>query len=139
MENRKLPALIALVGVVIAIVVFFFVAGDDTADEATETTSSEQTEKPDGSEGPEVPVIEIVEGQPVEGVAELEVTKGEEINFIVESDAAHEVHLHTYDVTMDVPAGGKVEFSVPASIGGVIEAELEDVAVPIAEISVVPG
>ncbi|MEJ7876417.1 MAG: hypothetical protein WKF62_07130, partial [Solirubrobacterales bacterium] len=105
MENRKLPALIALVGVVIAIVVFLFVVNDDTADGPTETTSSEQTERPEGSQGPEVPVIEIVEGQPVAGVAELTVTKGAGINFIVESDAAHEVHLHTYDVTMDVPAG----------------------------------
>jgi len=153
MENRKVPALIALAGVVIAVVVFFFVAGDDTADQDTETTSSEETQTPDdGSSGggkdnpqkpkepaePEVPVIEIQDGQPVGGVAQFEVAEGDQINFIVSSDAAYAIHLHTYDVTMGVPAGGTVEFDVPAAIGGVIEAELEDVAEPIAEISVVP-
>ena len=130
--------MIALVGVGIALVVFFFVAGGDTADEDTETTSSSQTREPQNPEGAEVPVIEIAEGRPVGGIAKFEVAEGDDINFVVESDAAHKVHLHTYDVGMHVPAGGEVEFNVPASIGGVIEAELEDVAEPIAEISVVP-
>jgi hypothetical protein len=155
MENRKIPALIAVAGVVIAVVVFLFVANDDTADQPTETTPSETTPvteeepsdkpekdkpaEPEDSAEPEVPVIEIEAGEPVGGVAEFEVTEGDDINFIVRSDAAHEIHLHTYDVAMEVEAGGEVEFDVPATIGGVIEAEIEDTAVPIAEISVVPG
>ena len=50
-----------------------------------------------------------------------------------------EVHLHGYDVAMDVAAGGKVEFDVPATIDGVFEVELEDRVVPLAEITVTPG
>jgi hypothetical protein len=144
MENRKIPALIAVAGVVIAVVVFLFVANDDTADKETETTTpaaTQPTEPADGADEPkaDVPVIEIKDGEPVGGVAEFEVVEGDNINFIVRSDADYEIHLHTYDVMMDVPAGGEVEFDVPADIGGVIEAEIEDTAVPIAEISVVPG
>jgi hypothetical protein len=154
MENRKIPALIALAGVVIAVIVFFFVANDDTADQESETTqtaesstSTDETgddeepdkEKPEKPAEPEVPVIEIEGGQPVGGVAEFEVVEGDNIQFIVRSDEAHEIHLHTYDVAMEVEAGGEVEFDVPATIGGVVEAEIEDTGVPIAEIAVVPG
>ena len=147
MENRKLPALLALAGIVIAVVVVLFIANDDTADQESETTQAAETsttpddtgddgeapdeEKPDE---PDVPVIEIEDGEPVGGVAEFDVTVGDNINFIVRSDADYEIHLHTYDVAMDVFAGGEVEFDVPATIEGVIEAEIEDTAVPIAEI-----
>ena len=154
MENRKIPALIALAGVVIAIIVFFFVANDDTADQESETTQTAETsttpedtddkeepdsDKPEKPAEPEVPVIEIQGGQPVGGVAEFEVIEGDSIRFIVRSDEAQEIHLHTYDVAMEVEAGGEVEFDVPATIGGLIEAEIEETGVPIAEISVVPG
>lgn len=153
MENRKVPALIALAGIVIAVVVVLFIANDDTADQESETTTpaasttsttaddtgDEKPEKPAKPAEPDIPVIEIQDGQPVGGVAEFDVTAGDSINFIVRSDADYEIHLHTYDVAMDVPAGGEVEFDVPATIEGVMEAEIEDTAVPIAEISVVPG
>jgi hypothetical protein len=74
----------------------------------------------------------------VGGVAELSFDKGDEIEFIVESDVSDHVHLHGYDVMKDVEAGGKVKFEVPATLDGVFEAELEDSVVPIAEISVNP-
>ena len=57
---------------------------------------------------------------------------------MVESDVADHVHLHGYDVSQDVAAGGKVEFDVPATIEGVFEVELEDRVVPLAEITVRP-
>jgi hypothetical protein len=43
----------------------------------------------------------------------------------VDSAVADEVHLHGYDIPMDVKAGGSVTFNVPATIEGVFEAELE--------------
>jgi hypothetical protein len=152
MESRRVPALIALVGVVVA-VGLFLVLKDDTADEDSVTTppaqtasdgsgSDDQEQKPEQEpkpEEPDVPVIEIKGGQPVGGVAEFEVAKGDDIRFTVESDVDEEVHLHGYDVSMDVEAGGKVEFNVPATIEGVFEVELEHSVVPIAEISVVPN
>jgi hypothetical protein len=148
-DSRKVPALLALAGVVLA-VVLFLVLKDDTADEDSVTTipsaetapadeqGAEGSTKPDKPEKPEIPVIEIKDGQPVGGVAELEVQLGDDIRFIVDSDVDEEVHLHGYDVSRDVAAGGKVEFNVPATIDGVYEVELEHSVVPIAEISVVP-
>ena len=150
MNSGRLPALFALVGVVVA-VGLFLVLKDDTADEDTtikepattagadEDEGGDDGEQPQKPEKPEVPVIEIQGGQPVGGVRELEVTQGEEIRFIVESDVDEEVHLHGYDVSMDVEAGGMVEFRVQADDQGLYEVELEHSVVPIAEISVVPG
>ena len=154
MESRRVPALIALVGVLVAVALFLLLK-DDTADEdstvptttsaattdegSTDGTGNEQEpEKKPKREKPVVPVIEIKNGQPAGGVQEFEVVKGDEIRFIVESDVDEEVHLHGYDVSQDVIAGGKVEFKVPATIEGVFEVELEHSVVPIAEISVVP-
>jgi heme/copper-type cytochrome/quinol oxidase subunit 2 len=152
MSSRRLPALLTLAGVVLA-VVLFLVLKDDTADEdstvasaptesatgdAEQSNAEKKQEKPK-PKPPEVPVIEIKGGQPVGGVKELEVAKGDEIRFIVKSDVDEEVHMHGYDVSQDVSAGGKVEFKVPATIEGVFEVELEHSVVPIAEISVVPS
>ncbi|MQA76475.1 MAG: hypothetical protein GEU88_19485 [Solirubrobacterales bacterium] len=85
-----------------------------------------------------VPTIVVEGGQPVGGVQDLTFSKGDDIRFIVKSDVADHVHLHGYDVMEDVPAGGQVEFDVPATIDGVFEVELEDRVVPLAEITVQP-
>lgn len=116
-----------------------------TAAQTTTTTTPPQPEeaeqKPDKPEPPpsRIALIKVVDGEPVDGVAELTFTKGENIRFVVESDVADHVHLHGYDVFQDVAAGGKAEFNVPATIEGVFEVELEDRVVPLAEITVEPG
>ena len=78
----------------------------------------------------------VKNGQPVGGVQELTFAEGEQIEFIVESDVAEEVHLHGYDVAMEVDAGGTVKFNVPATIPGVFEARAGALGGPIAEITV---
>jgi heme/copper-type cytochrome/quinol oxidase subunit 2 len=153
--NRSTPAIIAGVLLVAAIVVFFVTRDSDdestepttTTSAAVETTTTTTTgeqgggdeDKPDKPPKPEIETIVIKGGQPVGGVAELTFTEGDDIRFRVESDVAEEVHLHGYDVSQDVEAGGSVEFDVPATLTGVFEAELEHSVVPIAEITVNPA
>lgn len=84
------------------------------------------------------PVIRIKGGQPVGGPAEYEYAKGDRIRFVVVSDVEEEIHLHGYDVSKEVAAGGRVAFDLAADIEGVFEAELERSAVLIAEITVNP-
>lgn len=151
MENRKLPALLALVGVLVAVVVLLFVLQEDTGDQDTEpgtpaggvaTTGDDDkkpADKPKPEPKPEVATIEVKGGEPVGGVSDLEFTEGERIQIKVVSDAAGEVHLHGYDVTLDVTATEPVEFDLKADIGGVFELELEETAAPLAEVSVVPS
>jgi hypothetical protein len=145
--------LIAVLAVVAAGALFLVLRGGDddsssepgtTAAQTTTTTTTPQgdeaEQKPDKPEPPEsrIALIKVVDGKPVDGVAELTFTKGENIRFVVESDVADHVHLHGYDVFQDVAAGGKAEFNVPATIEGVFEVELEDRVVPLAEITVEP-
>ena len=138
-------------GALIAVVILFVVlSGDDESDEPTTapTTAATTTATPDegnpaGGGNPNEPesdvaTIVVENGQPVGGVKELSFTKGEDIQFVVDSDVADEVHLHGYDVGQDVEAGGKTEFDVPATIEGVFEVELEERVVPLAEITVNP-
>lgn len=150
--------LVAILAALIVAGVLFFVLRDDgdsdSAPDQVRTTAEsappdagrdgagDQAQEPDEPkpkpEPPKVPTIVIEGGQPIGGVEELSYVVGERINFVVESDVTDHVHLHGYDVFMDIEAGGKVEFDVPAEIDGVFEVELEDSVVPIAEIRVEP-
>lgn len=121
-----------------------------TRSRAAETTTAAET-APDQSGGPgdgeplpnaggdQVATIVVKGAEPVGGVQDLTFTEGEDIRFKVESDVADEIHLHGYDVAMEVEAGGSVEFDVPATLTGVFEVELEQRVVPIAEITVDPA
>jgi hypothetical protein len=142
-------AAIGIVAIVIAVVLFVVLQGsDDDSDSTTVATSTTETtveeaprprDKPPQPKEPEIPTIVIEGGEPVGGVAELEFERGDEIEFFVESDVADHVHLHGYDVFQDVTPGQRIKFSVPATLEGVYEVELEDRVVPIAEIAVKPG
>ena len=57
-------------------------------------------------------------GKPVGGIKKLDYNKGDQVQFIVTSDVADEIHVHGYDLKKDVPAGGSVRFSFPAEHRG---------------------
>ena len=84
------------------------------------------------------PTIVIRDGEPVGGVRELEYDAGDQVRFRVESDVADEVHVHGYDLSEDVPAGGEVSFDFTAEIEGIFEVELEERVEQIAELRVNP-
>jgi Cu/Zn superoxide dismutase len=86
----------------------------------------------------DVPTIVVRDGEPVDGIAELEFSAGEEVRFRVSSDQAEEIHVHGYDISEDVPAGGTIEFAFPAELEGIYEAELEQLGVQIAELQINP-
>ena len=144
MQSRRLGPFLALGGVVIAVVLFVVLQDGDGDSETPTTTTTPAGEQPAEDGGgapaePKVATIVVRNGQPVGGVQELEFAKGDRIRFVVSSDVDEEVHLHGYDVVMDVTAGGEASFDVPATIEGVFEVELEQSVVPLAEITVTPG
>jgi FtsP/CotA-like multicopper oxidase with cupredoxin domain len=154
MENRKLPALIAVAGVVIAVAVWLFVANDDTADQESETTQQVETAPPPGNEGegqkkqddkpeepqePAVPQIEMQGGEPVGGAQEIEVAEGDELRIEVITDTPDELHLHGFDLYFDIVPDKTNQVVVEsADIGGVFELESHTTGALLAEISVVP-
>ena len=149
MESRKVPAALALVGIVVA-VVLFLVLDDDTADQdttvATQPTNATENqskpsganEKPEKPDEPAIPRVEIEGGEPVGGVQELEFKSGDEARFEVLADAADELHFHGYDITVGLRPGKPKEVSFDAEIEGLFELESHSTGTLIAEISVVP-
>jgi hypothetical protein len=156
-------AVLAIVAVAVAAVLFVVLRdGDSDSSEpattvATTTTTDTGGNGPPGANGggggqgdggggneqpppePQVPTIFLRNGQPLGGPQELSFSRGDDIRFRVESDRAWEIHLHGYDVSMEVSAGGSVSFNVPADIEGVFEVEVEETTNPIAEITVNPS
>lgn len=142
-------ALIGAALVVVAVVLLIVLSGGE--DGGGETTTSGNAIGNESKEGggkngggeatpkPEVTTIEVgQDGKPVGGVAEITVSKGDEVQFRVESAIAEEIHVHGYDLMKDVPAGGTVSFEFPAEIEGIFEAELEGRAEQILELRVEP-
>lgn len=108
-------------------------AGNTTAPKA-DTTAPAGEQKPESS----LPTIVVRNGEPVDGVLELEYDAGDQVRFRVESDVADEVHVHGYDVEKAVPAGQAVTLSFPADIEGIFEVELHGSEQQIAELRVNP-
>ncbi len=80
----------------------------------------------------------MVDGQPQGGIVRQSVDKGDEVVLVVTSDVADEIHLHGYDKSRDIAAGGTVRLPFKATIPGRFEVELENSGVQIADISVQP-
>lgn len=98
-----------------------------------DATTTEQT-----TERPPVATVVVRDGEPVGGVQELEFGAGDTVRFKVRSDVADEIHVHGYDLSEGVTAGGSASFAFPADIEGIFEVELEERGTPIAELRVVP-
>jgi hypothetical protein len=126
MSPNLLRALAGLVVVIVAVVLLVVLKGGDEGGGVT-----------DG--GKLRTIVVDKQGHPVGGIRQLTYDKGDEILFKVEAPFAEEVHLHGYDVAKEIPeGGGAVTYSLPATIEGVFEAELEDRKEQIIEMTVNP-
>jgi hypothetical protein len=150
MRNPLTRVLVGLAALAAVVVLFVVLAGgdDDSSDNAGTTQTQPATGATvttgQGQANPEpkkaaTPRIVVVGGKPRGGVKRLSYKTGDRIQFTVTSDVADEVHVHGYDMSKDVPAGGTVRFSFPARIEGVFENELEGRKQQIAELRVSPG
>jgi hypothetical protein len=136
---------VALVTVAVVVALFVVLAGgdDDSGDggsttQANTPTTTTQTTTTQTTTVPPPERIVVRNGEPVGGVQRLEFDSGDRVRFAVQSDVADEVHVHGYDISEDVAAGGSVRFSFPGDIEGVFEVELEGRGEQIAELRVSP-
>lgn len=104
----------------------------------TTTTTTDTTTTTTEAETPTIVRITVVDGQPQGGIVRKTVSKGDQVVLVVASNVADEVHLHGYDKSRDVEAGGTVRLPFKATIPGRFEVELEDRGVQIADITVEP-
>jgi hypothetical protein len=143
MTPRQRATLLGLAAAVaIAAVLIAVLSGGEDDGRAvvtpTEKTTAMTATTTATTPSPKTAAIIVRDGKPVGGVRRLRFEKHGTIAFVVRSDVADEVHFHGYDIAKDVAAGGSVRFSVPATIDGLFEVELEQRATQIAEIEVVP-
>ena len=151
-RNNRLVLLGLAAIVLIVAIVAIGTQGDDkqsasTTSSTPTTTSSEPdtqssadteaTPEPTPTPDPTIKVV-VKDKQPVGGVKEIEVTKGDRVRFNVISDEAENVHLHGYDVEKPVAPGEPAKFDFKAKIDGVYEVELEEAAVQIISLRVNP-
>jgi hypothetical protein len=80
--------------------------------------------------------ITVVDAKPKDGILRPSVRKGTHVVLVVTSDTADEVHLHGYDLSADVEAGGTARIPFVADTPGRFVLELENLGVELAEITV---
>ena len=111
----------------------------------TPTPTETPTETPTGQDALEVEIeveegrVEVeVEDQRVPNPATIEVTQGRRVSLRVEADVADEVHVHVYDHLAELSPGRRTTIDFRANIAGVIEIELEQAGLLLAQLEVAP-
>lgn len=134
-----------LIFVVLAAFALVGCGGDDSDAVSTTTVTTTGAEPPTTTETteptptpPATVRIRVVDGAPRGGIVRETVDQGDRVVITVTSDVADEVHLHGYDVSRPVSAGGTVRLRFRATIPGRFEVELEERGVPIGELTVQP-
>jgi hypothetical protein len=141
MNRGQRTLLLVATGVAVAVVLFVVLrpgGGGDSS--ATTTAAPGATTAPATTQpaGPTAIRITIRGGAPVGGIRHATLKQGTKAVLVVHSDVADEVHLHGYDLQVDVPAGGVARLPFTASIAGRFEAELESRSLQILDLEVEP-
>lgn len=106
---------------------------------ATKATAASPTPLPTSSapESPTLPTFTVANGK-VDGPKRITAKVGDEVSFLVTADKRDEVHVHTYDVTVDIAPGKQATVRVQADIPGVFEIELEESHLLLTQLRVSP-
>jgi heme/copper-type cytochrome/quinol oxidase subunit 2 len=98
-----------------------------TTVETTTTTPEDQPQRVN---------VRFENGEVVGGLVTADIEEGARVVLSVRADVTDEVHLHGYDLSTDVVPGQVARITFTADQVGVFEVELEELGVPIAELSV---
>jgi hypothetical protein len=124
-----------LVALAVAVAVAAFLIAkpgdDDDGDKQASSTTTEQTTAPTATarsapkpppDGPSATVVTLT-GHAAAEVADITVSKGDQVRLVVRSDEPDDIHVHGYDLERSVAPGKPARFSFPATIEGVFEIE----------------
>lgn len=146
LSSRRITVVLGVLALFVSGFALASCGGDDeatgtTETDTTQTTTTESTTTTSTEpevEKPTVVRVVVVNGAPKGGIVRRSVDKGDRVAIVVKSDVADEVHLHGYDISRDVAAGGTVRIAFRATIPGRFEIELEERGVQIADLTVGP-
>jgi hypothetical protein len=83
-----------------------------------------------------VEILVTVAGGQLTSERRAEVKLGDSVKLVIRSDTGDELHVHGYDLTVDVAAGRDAELSFVAEIPGIFEVELESLRLQVLELVV---
>jgi FtsP/CotA-like multicopper oxidase with cupredoxin domain len=109
-----------------------------TEETTTEETTTEETTTTEPANQPVRVTARYQNGEVVGGLVEAEAEQGQQVVLTVRADVTDEVHLHGYDLFADVAPGQPARITFRADNAGVFEAELEDLGIPVVELTVNP-
>lgn len=89
-------------------------------------------------EEPEVEVVVIEQGRRVSGPEQLQVRQGDSVRLAFLADAADELHLHGYDLTLPLKPGEPATLEFVAEHSGRFEYELHGAHAVIGALEVLP-
>jgi len=87
---------------------------------------------------PRVETVRIRGGAPTGEAKTLSFEKGDTVRLRFTSDQAVEAHVHGYDKTAEVPAGGTKRLTFKAEVEGIFEIENEGAGTLLAKLEVSP-
>jgi hypothetical protein len=137
-------AVAALIAVVAFVVLGSSKEGSDNAREKSTTQTPggggerRPSQRPTAEAAPSYTTIEVRDGEPVGGVKEISLEKGDTARIEVRSNKAGEVHIHGYDEYVDLKAGKPAQTRFRADLEGIFEVEDHDTGTQIAELRVEP-
>jgi hypothetical protein len=141
MQSNFMRAVLGIAAVAAAVLLLVLLQGeDDSGSSGSGSANGSAVGRQGDATGAAlaVPTIVVENGRPVGGVRSLTYIKGDQIRLQVDSDVGDEIHIHGYDLSKEVEAGGSVRFDFPATLEGIFEAELEGRSEQIAELRVNP-
>jgi hypothetical protein len=119
-------ALVAVVAIVVA------VASGRSDDNGGSSTTATTTATQSGGTGtttttaaprPDEFKLQIKGGEPVGGVQDFKVKKGDQVTIVVTADAPDDIHIHGVDIEKSVEPGRPTTFKFTANIEGIFDIE----------------
>lgn len=138
MEEETLKKLMVACACVLAATALVGCGSKDSSSASSTDATTDETTTTTEVANPKVVSIVVVNAAPKGGIVRQTVSKGDRVVLVVKSDVADEIHLHGYDKSTDVTAGGTARLPFTATIPGRFEVELESRGVQIADLTVNP-
>ena len=107
-----------------------------TTEITTDQTTTVQTTTTTPADQPVRVNVEFRDGEVVGGVVRADIDEGDQVVLTVRADVTDEVHLHGYDLFADVTPNQRARITFRADEVGEFEAELEDLGIPVAVLTV---
>lgn len=107
--------------------------GSSTSTTSSAPSTGDGTREESAAAAPAAPAeggtrieVEVTAGQVAGDTGRVPVAVGEQVTLAITGDAPDEVHVHGYDLLVDLVPGTPAEIAFTATIPGVFEVELHD-------------